>query len=124
VLTDGSFLDPLEVEGSTLERRPFVFLNACQVGQANAILGDYAGMAQSFVSAGASAVIAPLWSVKDTTAKDFALQFYAPAGETRPATALRTARASLGNAGITSGTHLAYQFYGHPALRLTLPPKP
>jgi hypothetical protein len=124
VLVDGSYLDPLEVSGSTLERRPFVFLNACQVGQGNVMLGDYAGMAEAFLSAGASAVIAPLWSIKDTLARDAAFDFYQPEA-TQPAHSMRKARAASGAALTPQLTlRLAYQFFGHPGLKLRLPAQP
>jgi CHAT domain-containing protein len=120
VLVDGLTLDPMQVKGSPLTSRPFVFLNACQVGTSRELLGDYAGLAHAFLRAGACAVVAPLWSVKDTTAKAIALRFYeqARAGE-RPAEILRAER---GAAPLTedppSATGLAYQFFGHPAMTI------
>ena len=70
-------------------------------------------MAQSFVEAGASAVIAPLWVVKDDVARDVSLRFYqAVFAGTSPAEFLRTERAEMND----SGTHLAYVLYGHPLL--------
>ncbi len=115
ILVDGNIVDPLMILGADLSHHPFVFLNACQVGQADETLGQYGGMAQSFVEAGASAVIAPLWVVKDDVARDVSLRFYASAfaGMT-PAEFLRAERARDG-----SGTHLAYVLYGHPLLQLT-----
>ena len=74
-----------------------MFLNACQVGMAGETLGQYGGMAQAFVEAGASAVIAPLWSVKDDVARDISLRFYqAVFSGTSPAEFLRAERAPLG----------------------------
>ena len=52
---------PLVVLGTPLHGHPFVFLNACQVARGDQLLGDQAGLAAAFLSAGASAVIAPLW---------------------------------------------------------------
>lgn len=66
-------------------------------------------------------VIAPLWSVNDALAKELALDFYPKVFAGRaPAEVLRNARASFDerSQGV-SATHLAYQFFGHPALRLT-----
>jgi CHAT domain len=115
ILVDGNVIDPLMILGADLAQHPFVFLNACQVGQAGETLGQYGGMAQSFVEAGASAVIAPLWVVKDDVARDVSLRFYESAFKgTSPAEFLRTERARDG-----SGTHLAYVLYGHPLLQLT-----
>jgi hypothetical protein len=121
VLIDGSPLDPLLVKGQSLGAAPFVFLNACQVGSGNRILGDYAGMAEAFLYAGASGVVAPLWSVKDTIAKEIALRFYQEVllSDTPPADMLRRERAAFrDSAEPASATCLAYLFYGHPALRL------
>ena len=120
VLVDGSALDPLAVKGIPLRGHPFVFLNACQVGRGNQLLGDHAGLAAAFLFAGASGVIAPLWSIDDRIARDIAIRFYQRAmrGEA-PAEILRTERAAFRDAPeTTSSTYLAYQFYGHPGLRL------
>ncbi len=52
VLTDNNYLDPLVVRGQRFARAPFIFLNACQVGSGNEVLGNYAGMAEAFLAAG------------------------------------------------------------------------
>ncbi len=121
MLTDGEMLSPYDVAGSELRKAPFVFLNACQVGVGNQVLGDYSGLAAEFLSAGASAVVAPLWSIKDTVAREIASAFYSAtaAGAASPAAALRGARKAF-KAGQApqSATCLAYQYFGHPALKL------
>jgi hypothetical protein len=122
VLVDGMVLDPLRVRGSPLPSAPFVFLNACQVGAGESVLGDYAGLADAFLFAGASAVIAPLWSIDDVIARELALRFYEHAlnGEP-PAEVLRRERAAFrDDPSVTSSTSLAYQFFGHPSMRLGL----
>jgi hypothetical protein len=117
VLTDGEVISPTQVSGAELPQRPFVFLNACQVGSGQEVLGDYSGMASAFLDAHASAVIAPLWSVKDTIAKDISLTFYREAFDGEPvATILRRQRAQYG--ADNSATYLAYQYFGHPGLRI------
>ena len=133
-LVSGPPIDPLQIVGSDLKARaPFVFLNACQVGSAQTQLGDYGGIAQAFLAAGASAVVAPLWSIDDKIAQKIALEFYAQALATAqdPATGsrveppavadlLRQTRVALaGHAQDMSATYLAYQFYGHPTMRLS-----
>ncbi|HET7738809.1 MAG TPA: CHAT domain-containing protein, partial [Tepidiformaceae bacterium] len=123
VLVDGATLDPLQVRGQSLRGAPFVFLNACQVGSGSKLLGDYAGMAESFLYAGASGVVAPLWSIGDGPARALSTRFYerAFAGES-PSTILRSERAGFRDApGAQSATALAYIFYGHPSLRLVRP---
>lgn len=135
-LVSGPPIDPFQIRGSDLSRRsPFVFLNACQVGAGQNLLGNYGGIAQAFLRIGASAVVAPLWSIDDRIAQKIALAFYQSAlaadddaddngadGREHPAVAdlLRRARASAGQ----SPTYLAYQFYGHPSLRLSWNPAP
>ena len=122
VLLDGTFLNPMDVRGAILPRHPFVFLNACQVGQGNRILGDYGGMAEAFLFARSSAVIAPLWSIEDIVAKQIAIEFY-QGNSTKPAQYLREARARFTLGPVAqSATYLAYQYFGHPELRLQLPP--
>jgi hypothetical protein len=121
VLTDGHILDPLQVKGSTFAGTPFVFLNACQVGNGNRILGDYAGLAEAFLYSGAAGVVAPLWSVQDTIAKELALYFYDKAfrGE-GVGEVLRRQRALFTKSDDPmSATYLAYQYFGHPMMRLT-----
>jgi hypothetical protein len=139
-LVEGPPIDPFQIRGSDLSKRaPFVFLNACQVGAAQNLLGNYAGIAQAFLKIGASGVVAPLWSIDDTIAQQIALEFYKHAlepakaadgdsgaeGAERPAVAdlLRRARAGLvKDPAAHSSTYLAYQFYGHPSLRLSWKP--
>ena len=120
ILVDGSALDPLAVKGIPLHGHPFVFLNACQVGRGSQLLGDHAGLAAAFLFAGASGVIAPLWSIDDRLARDIAIRFYERAmrGEA-PAEIMRTERAAFRDTPeTTSSTYMAYQFFGHPGLRL------
>jgi CHAT domain-containing protein len=121
VLTDGHILDPFEVKGSTLARRPFVFLNACQVGVGNRVLGDYAGLAAAFLEAGASGVIAPLWSVNDEVARDIALRFYQRifSGATIGSVLSEERSAFAESDEHLSATYLAYQFFGHPAMKVS-----
>jgi hypothetical protein len=121
VLVDGQALDPTTVKGSSLSHTPFVFLNACQVGMGNIVLGDYSGMAAAFLYAGASGVVAPLWSVKDTIARQIALRFYDETFQgTSPAEFLRSERSQFTDSPeVVSATCLAYQFFGHPEMRLT-----
>jgi CHAT domain-containing protein len=96
VLVDGRALDPMVVKGNTFASPPFVFLNACQVGMGNEVLGDYAGMASAFLYAGAAGVVAPFWSIDDARARRLALHFYQEVfSGTAPADLLRRERASF-----------------------------
>lgn len=129
LLADGTDLDEATVRGfEPFAGSPFVFLNACQIGAGNQVLGDYAGVAAAFLYSGAAGVVAPLWSVDDTDARGVCLRFYHRVlGGMTPAAALRLERASFFAAPETSSsTFLAYQFYGHPTLKVedALPGQP
>ena len=134
-LVSGPPIDPFQILGSDLSSRsPFVFLNACQVGSGQNLLGNYGGIAQAFLRIGASAVVAPLWSIDDAIAQKIALGFYEHAlaaddrarddgakdERARPRSRTCFARHALALA--QSPTYLAYQFYGHPSLRLSWNP--
>ena len=58
------------------ETAPIVFLNACDVGRPAPALSGAGGLVRAWIDAGAGAVIAPLWSVRDEIAHDVALRFY------------------------------------------------
>jgi hypothetical protein len=120
VLVDGEVIDPLVVKGGSLVHAPLVFLNACQVGSGQDTLGDYAGLAESFLFAGASSVVAPLWSIDDSVASALAERFYSRAfGGEALAEIVRAERAAFGTgADVNSSTLVAFQFFGHPAMRL------
>ncbi len=109
------------------KERPFLFLNACQVGSAGALLGEWSGFAGNSIHGGFGAFLAPLWSVADGDAKDFALGFYRlvlaeqkTPQETVPTAAdvLRRLRAGYKSGATPKPTYLAYVFYGHPLLQV------
>jgi CHAT domain-containing protein len=122
VLNEGNVrLDALYVAGNKMES-PFVFLNACQIGQATELLDGAGGMAAAFLKTGATGFVAPLWSVDDQVAQDTALEFYKTALKdgVPVAEVLRQRRAQF-DSEIDSPqtTHLAYVYYGHPRLVLS-----
>jgi CHAT domain len=97
---------------------PIIFLNACQVGRLAPALVGVGGFAAAFIELGASAVIAPLWSVKDSIAHDIAMDFYGrvKAEPTTPfAEILRTIRGKAYDPANGEDTYAAYCFYGDPA---------
>ncbi|MBC6450940.1 CHAT domain-containing protein [Actinokineospora xionganensis] len=117
------FLQPDQVSAMAFSAAPFVFLNACQVGAAGEVLGDYSGLAKAFLAAGAAGVVAPLWNVNDEAASALADAFYRDAYGPQalaPAEILRRARAEVSRDHYPTwpATTLAYQFFGHPRLRL------
>jgi serine/threonine protein kinase len=120
ILVDRKTLGELDVRGVDLDPPHFVFLNACQVGNGSEKLGIYSGMASAFVYAGASAVVAPLWSIDDGLARDLAKGFYEAAfAGASPADFLREKRASFTKASSPkSSINMAYQFFGHPGMQM------
>lgn len=125
LMTDKRALSPETILGQEAARPRLVFINACQVGQGQQMLGDVAGVVPSFIRIGAQAVIAPLWKVDDVAAREFAERLYnAMAAGRRVADVLaqeRAAAAGAGVAGTPQSTVLAYLFFGHPRLTVTLP---
>jgi hypothetical protein len=121
------FLTPAEVENGALDHGPLVFLNACQVGTDERVLGDYAGFASTLLRIGATAVVAPLWNIRDDVASSVAQRFYEAAlgPEAVPvAEVVRALRATYTERAVRDGdpalhaTLVAYQVFGHPRLRL------
>ncbi|CUX71679.1 MULTISPECIES: CHAT domain-containing protein [Agrobacterium] len=106
-----------DVEDVFLKTRPIVFLNACEVGRGNPKLVGPGGFAARFIELGASAVIAPLWSVEDEIAHDIALEFYG-AVKNEPklplADIFRRIRERAFDPDKGRDTYAAYCFYGDP----------
>lgn len=121
LMVDGDFLSPVSVRGLPPSGIRLVFLNACQLGQAQALLGEPNGMVPSFVDIGADAVIAPLWKVDDAVARDVAFGLYEALRDGKsPAEFFRRQRQeSHGKEGQPFGTRLAYVYFGHPRLTVT-----
>ncbi len=118
---DASQLSAIELEGMKAAElaigaaKPFVFLNACEVGRTAPALVGVDGFAPTFLQMGASCVVAPLWSVKDDIAHTVAETFYEAtrAAPARPfAEILRDIRARAYAGG--EDTFAAYCFYGDP----------
>jgi hypothetical protein len=107
--------------------RPFLFLNACTVGSGGELLGDAGGFPGQCLGGGFRGMVAPLWAVRDTTAREVALAFYDAAlgDDTRPPRPvgevmreIRARYAASVQAQAPVPTYLAYVLYGHPALML------
>ncbi|WP_198031666.1 CHAT domain-containing protein [Bradyrhizobium sp. Ec3.3] len=98
-------------------KRPVVFLNACKVGQTVPSLVGLGGFVASFIKLGATAVIAPLWSVEDSVANKVATSFYEALKNTpeMPLAKIFSAiRAEAYKDGSGRDTYAAYCFYGDP----------
>jgi hypothetical protein len=109
-----------DLEAVFQEKRPLVFINACEIGRSTPALVGVGGFAKSFIDLGASAVIAPLWSVKDSFAHEVAKTFYGRLKTEREipfAEILRDIRRKAYKPGHAEDTYAAYCFYGDPAAR-------
>ena len=94
-----------------------VFLNACEVGRGCPALVGLGGFVSSFIRLGATAVIAPLWSVEDEAAHPIAEEFYR-AVKDRPGTPFSRIfaeiRAKAYDPAIAKDSYAAYCFNGDP----------
>jgi hypothetical protein len=112
-------IDPTTVSGVARlrERRPIIFLNACETGQQTTSLADWGGWPRTFWEAGAGAYIGTSWSVREKPAIAFAKAFHAALldGQTL-AEAATSARAAAKASGDSSW--LAYVVYGSPFARV------
>jgi hypothetical protein len=105
------------------KHQPFLFLNACQVGQGQELLGTVSGFAGESLKGGFRGFLGPLWSVDDELAHHIAVEFYERIFGTdgKPpepvASILRDIRRRYApGQEKNSSTRLAYVFYGHPGL--------
>jgi hypothetical protein len=102
--------------------QPFVFLNACQLGQASETLGDYGGLAAAFLEEGCRGFIAPLWSVNDKIAREVGVNFYKRVLDDgfEVSEVMREMRSKFDmEEDKPPATYIAYIFYGHPKLVVT-----
>ncbi|MBR0850727.1 CHAT domain-containing protein [Bradyrhizobium diazoefficiens] len=97
------------------DRRPLVFLNACEVGRLKPALVGVRGFASAFIELGAAAVIAPLWSVEDGAAHEVAKIFY-QAVKSEPDKAFSQVMAQIRSKAYIEAkdTFAAYCFFGDP----------
>jgi CHAT domain-containing protein len=93
---DDGFLQLREIYQLKL-RSDLVVLSACQTARGQLLGGDgVRGLAQAFIHAGASSVLASLWDVNDERASAFMETFYRHLAERKPkAEALRAAKLEL-----------------------------
>jgi CHAT domain-containing protein len=118
---DDGRLEVHELLGLTIEA-PLVYLSGCETGSGAAhstsfaVGADYATLAQAFLFAGASSVVATLWPVEDAGAAEFASRFYRSLEAGSSALALAEAqRAMLGSERYSSPYFWAgFQLAGDP----------
>jgi len=123
-LSDGRPVTPTLFRNSVLGKTyaPFLFLNACMVGTAGQMLGDYGGFPGNCLAGGFCGLVAPLWAVKDSVARSLAIEFYREALSSdriggSVADILRQLRAKYDRQQPVP-SYLAYVYYGNPYLRL------
>ncbi len=122
ILKDGEHIKPEALIGHyRMGDTPyfsFFFLNACQVGIAGNALGQASGFPGILLSKGTKGFIAPLWSVDDVQALEFAKKFYRKVLKNKNSVGktLREIRNEFNEE--ENVTALAYIYYGHPSLKL------
>jgi hypothetical protein len=103
----------VEAEARLRQRRPLVFLNACETGRVGAVLTAWGGWPNVFLRKGAGAFVGSAWAVRDKPAAAFSTSFYNALLDGRTlaeaASAARAAAKKLGDA-----SWLAFKVYGHP----------
>jgi chaperonin GroEL len=113
-----AYLEDDDVRNGEGSERPLVFLNACQLAGAGPTLGLITGWPQTFLNVGASACVAPLWSVIDEKAKEASLEFYKlvfKEGRTLGAALQELRKKWIEERSIT---FLSYVLYGDPMARI------
>ena len=102
---------------------PIVFLNACEVGRAQPGIAGGTGFARTMIELGARGVIAPLWTVKDTLAREVAEEVYTAAladSNRSVAEILQDLRRRTYEEPEAEDTYAAYCWFGDPATGLQI----
>ncbi len=100
--------------------RSFIFLNACEAGQAQLTITGLDGWALAFLRRYASVFIGSLWSINDRLASQFARAFYdcllgLNGRQAQPiGVAFQSARQAIQQQDPDNPTWLAYVLYGDP----------
>lgn len=112
-----------EVRSGLGSAHPLIFINACEVGGAAALLSMVVGFPAAFLAIGATAVVSPLWAVHDESARNVAEMFYAQAFASPGiplGRVLRDIRSRWREK--RQLTWLAYVLYGDPLVRVRYSP--
>ncbi len=103
------------------KNHPFIFLNACDIGQSRRVANFVDGWAPAVLETGAGGYIGGLWPLSDTAAAGFSNAFYTRLyaklkdGDVKAAEVLQFARRDFLKTG--DPTYLAYAYYGDVNLR-------
>lgn len=124
LLQNNTALLPNDLVGPAQTRlqndRPLVFLNACRVGSGGLSLTGLGGWARVLIGdCGVGALLAPMWTVDDQLAQQFATVFYTTllAPSKTFAQAVLAARQAIRTAAPNNPLWLAYSVYAHPNAR-------
>ncbi len=125
LLQNNTALLPNDLVGPSQTRlqsdRPLVFLNACRVGSGGLALTGLGGWAKVLIGdCGVGALLAPMWTVDDQLAGQFATVFYTTLLEPDKtfAQAARAARQAVRAVAPNNPIWLAYSIYAHPNARI------
>ena len=106
----------VEAEANLWDRKPLVFLNACESGRLGASLTEWGGWPKTFWDRGAAAFVGTSWPVREKPAQAFADTFYRALLDgltlAEAAGGARTRAKALGDA-----SWLAYKVYGVPGAK-------
>jgi CHAT domain-containing protein len=113
-------LDPVtvgqEARQALRQRRPIVFLNACESGRHGASLTAWGGWPTAFLKAGAGVFVGAAWPIREAPAGAFAAAFYDALLQEKPLVeATNAARAAARK--WPDASWLAYRVFGHPNAR-------
>jgi CHAT domain-containing protein len=106
-----------------LARGPFVFLNACEVGEQGWVFTGIGGWADTFCDVGCAGFVGPYWAVDDEVARLAALRFYDGLAAGKPVgEAIRGVRRAFDEPGpfVHHPTWLAYSLHCQPNIRIDL----
>ena len=95
-----------------IQRRPLVFLNACEAGRLGASLTTWGGWPQRLITAGAGAVVAASWPVRDVASNWFATGFYDALIAGKPLSSAATDARKASATG--DATWMAFKVFGDP----------
>ena len=114
------------------DRGPLHGLRVLELGSfiagpfAGQLLGDYGGFPGNCLAGGFCGLVAPLWAVNDSVAKEIAIEFYRKAlkadSGVSVAEIIRDIRSNYNRKNPIS-SYLAYVYYGNPSLRLNRAPR-
>jgi len=124
----GGKMEPISIDPVTVgqearmalqQRRPIVFLNACESGRQGASLTAWGGWPTAFLKAGANVFVGAAWPVREAPAAAFATAFYTTLLEGK--TLVEATNAARAAARIfPDASWISYRVFGHPQARMSV----